>query len=145
MLVRLSTLLALLGSVAGAACLDPNPLPWVGTDASVDGHGANHDVSADIDPGELCLACLRAPTDPGPGCSDAYAQCAAVDHCIFLLECGTRLGCAGKPDQASVLTCGVPCALDAGIFDPAAPAIQAVTRVIGCIVGVCRPACPIAP
>ncbi len=142
---RVFAVLAILGSTAGTACLDPDPLPWASADASADGGGVLRDVSSDVDPRELCMACVRAPMDPGPGCSEPYANCVSVEHCLFLLECGTQLGCAAKPDQAAVLSCGVPCALDAGIFDPAAPAIQAVTQVIGCIVGICRPACPVEP
>jgi hypothetical protein len=143
---RFFAILGTLGSTAVMGCLDADPSPFTPRDAGIpDTDPAGRDVATDVDWRESCAQCFRTPADPGPGCAEAYDACFANAQCVSILECGFVAECWKKTEQAEIITCGTPCALEAGVFNPADISVQLLTPIIGCALTVCHPACAGVP
>ena len=90
--------------------------------------------------GDLCAACYRAANQPGPGCANEVAACNAIDRCKQAFECSEVKGCY-RGSKENLVSCGTPCAAEAGVVTVDDPAIVAGTRFYACILGPCRQAC----
>jgi hypothetical protein len=144
--IRRFAVLGVVGLTVAAGCLDVDPTPFHPRDAGTKPFDANiDDVSPDVDPLERCLACIKSANDPGPGCLTEWTACENVPLCHTTIECALPLNCLALGDQFAVLTCGLPCATEAGVTDP----IQQLGEVYGLVVCVlnngCRTECGAPP
>jgi hypothetical protein len=98
------------------------------------------DPDARADGPSPCESCVRAPPDPGPGCGDKFASCLADHGCGMTMECALRKGCGELGDRAAILSCGAPCAAEAGL-DPSGVSIDLILEVVTCSQTVCAAIC----
>jgi hypothetical protein len=101
------------------------------------------DVALDVDPKELCMSCIKAPEDPGPGCKTSYDTCFADSLCWQIVLCAEARDCLSKQTSNAVLACGTPCALEAGLFDATSATAKALGAIIACVTQpqACLPFC----
>jgi hypothetical protein len=134
---------ALLSAIAGLAihgCLDV-VVVHVDEPGSDGGDGGpQRDLDASGDATRPCEVCMRAPSDPGPGCADEMATCAADAPCFATMECAIAAGCLELTGQGAIIDCGTPCGRDAGL-DLSSPSITFVLAVVTCAQDSCGPIC----
>jgi hypothetical protein len=94
-------------------------------------------VEAAPDP---CMTCLFAPDDAGPGCGNEFTACKASPKCGAAMQCAFANGCFDKGSQGALISCGAPCATQAGIT-LTDPAIDLAYACFQCAAGACGPAC----
>ena len=121
------------------ACLDLPPRV-VPADAGVEVDGG---PVVRPDGPSVCVTCIQAPDDPGPGCGTAWAPCAVEPRCVGLVECSEERNCFRFNNLNQFLGCVQPCVekfMLAGTTDPVYPL---VTPIVFCTtgVGVCAPIC----
>jgi hypothetical protein len=124
---------------AAGGCLDLPPRIVV-ADAAVadDGETPMPDAGPSI-----CIECITAPEDPGPGCGTAWNNCKDEPRCVGLVECTDQLRCFRISNLSQFLTCTQPCVekyMLAGTTDPVYPL---VTPIVFCTTGTgaCVPIC----
>jgi len=120
--------LAALAALAGAlgvlfACVDVTPIFVAPRDA-----GFLAEAS--------CSVCLEDPN----GCNDKLDACRADPRCAPVLACVIAIHCFDRPTLDDKLTCGLPCAAEAGITSTDDPTIAYLLDVVKC--GQTR--CPVA-
>jgi hypothetical protein len=143
-----SMLAPLAASILG--CVDATPSNFTVPDAG--SGGAKPDVDygdlppdAIADPKELCVACLAAPEDPGPGCATAYDACVVNAQCLMIVNCYLDTGCAMKASMGEATLCAVPCFQAAGVTGFGDPVIAIASPVGACAYAACQPACGRTP
>lgn len=94
--------------------------------ALIDASGdvALHDGGAEVEAEasvSRCQACLTAPDQPGPGCATELAACKANAECAAAMACAFAKACFDRGSLSALISCGYPCAVEAGITltDPA--------------------------
>jgi hypothetical protein len=102
--------------------------------------GPTRDLDAPSDGPRPCEVCMRAPSDPGPGCADAVAVCDADPPCKGTMDCAIAAGCLELTGQGLIIDCGTPCGRDAGL-DLTSPSITYVLAVVACAQDACGPIC----
>jgi hypothetical protein len=107
-------------------------------DGGAGGPGADLDVTSDAP--RPCEVCMRAPSDPGPGCGDAMAVCAADRGCNDTIECAMAARCLELTGMGAIIDCGTPCGRDAGL-DLSSPSLTYVFGVVTCGQETCGPIC----
>jgi hypothetical protein len=133
---------ALLAAIPGLAvhgCLDV-VVVHVDEPADAGDGGPIHELDIAADAPRPCEVCMRAPSDPGPGCADAMAICAADPPCNATMECAIAARCLELTGQGAIIDCGTPCGRDAGL-DLSSASINYVFGVIACAQDACGPIC----
>ena len=138
-------------TVGFLACLDATPVTVASqVDSSpppVDAPVAAQDASRDSQPEAEaeagptpCVKCLETPDDAGPGCGNELSACMANPKCAKAMQCAFANGCFDRGTMGGLISCGFPCAQQAGITltDPAIDLAYAVFR---CAAAACGPAC----
>lgn len=142
-----TVLLGIVGVVLAfpmASCLDPEPATYIPREAGITVDVERPaDVPEDVDPKELCLSCVRAAEDPGPGCKTAYDTCFADSLCGPVTMCASEAGCLSLKAFSQVLSCGSGCAVEAGVVDATGPTARALLGIIACVTNAaaCLPFC----
>ena len=116
-------------TAAAAGCLDVTSVEVAPPDASVAGAAG------------LCQECMFRENSPEqPGCSESFSACSQNDACLSAYLCSVDKGCyAGSKTQ--LISCGMPCASEAGIASLNDPAIAIAAAFFQCMQGPCGPAC----
>lgn len=118
------------------ACLDPTPI-IVKKDAST----APGDATADANVHPACRACLEAPSSPGPGCGDDFDKCGSTGTCRQIYDCALKKDCFFKASVNASISCGVPCAVQAGTTNQHDPSIGAILSLAACAHQACASVC----
>jgi hypothetical protein len=135
----LSPAVMLLAATMAFGCLDV-PIIHVEREAS-DADASRPMVSdASIDAPDACDVCMRAMSQPGYGCGNEFDACLVDAQCSGTILCALARGCIKLPDQSSIINCGIPCAMDAGL-DVSSPSLQLVIAVVMCGATTCGPIC----
>ena len=118
--VVLAILAALLPPAALVAfgCLDVTPIYVPTRDAG-------------LLPDASCSTCLQRPEEL-LGCDGELGKCRDDPRCAPVLMCVDTLQCFDRPTLDDKLTCGLPCAIEAGITNTADPTIAYLLDVIKC-------------
>jgi hypothetical protein len=115
------------------ACLDTNAIDFVpAAITTLPPVDAGPDAE-DADLRRPCQRCVESPDDPGPGCGNAVAACVADPVCVLVYQCALARGCLEKADQHDSVTCGVPCAEEAGVRTTTDPVVTLILGVTDCI------------
>lgn len=99
------------------------------------------EMEKDLDRHALCRLCIAAPNLPGPGCGNQLDACQATDRCREIYDCVYASGCFAGANRNEVISCGIPCASEAGALNPDDPAIVAVLAITDCAYGPCLSIC----
>jgi hypothetical protein len=110
------------------ACLDTNAIDFVPAPLTTLPPADAGTDAEDADLRRPCQRCAEAPDEPGPGCGSAIAACVADPVCALVYQCALAKGCLEKADQHDSVTCGVPCAEEAGVRTTTDPV---VTLILG--------------
>jgi hypothetical protein len=126
-------------------CRDATPVSIAASDAGLTIEAATLDGPLPIDAyaHPECRACVAAASDPGPGCGDKMAECAATEHCVDIYECAYAGGCVTKPSQNESIVCALPCAKALNLTDVNDPSIQKAIRLTECFHSVCAKECEV--
>jgi len=108
------------------ACLDVNPITVAPRDAG-------------FLPEASCTVCLERP--PDDGCREILDSCRADPRCAPVLTCLEALRCFDRPTLDDKLTCGLPCAIEAGITRTDDPTIVHLLDLVKCGQMRCAVAC----
>ncbi len=129
-------------SLALWACLDDTPIIVdAGTTSTiVDASSKADGDAAHADPNPACRACMEGTGD-GVGCGTEMAACATSAQCIEMVECGYDLGCVFKATSEELASCGLPCAVSAGLTDFAAPVTVLAMNLLYCVLPTCGEVC----
>lgn len=128
-------------TVAFVACLDATPVTVAPLDASADALGG---MAPDARPDARltpCVRCIETPDQPGPGCGNELSTCMANTECAHALDCAIANGCFDLGSSGALISCGYPCAQEAGISTLNDPAITLAYGVFMCAAAACGPAC----
>ena len=120
-------------------CLNVKVIHVDESDAAADS-GPIHDLDVSGDAPRPCEVCMRAPSDPGPGCAEVIAVCAADQPCNDTMECAIASRCLELNGQGAIIDCGTPCGRDAGL-DLSSPSLTLVFAVVDCAQDKCGPIC----
>lgn len=131
-------------AVALVACLDPTPYVLPASPAADAGPPPPDSGDAEADAVPPCEACLHAPSAPGPGCGDVIAICVDDAKCNAALACASSDGCFERGSLSQLISCGLPCATDAGILAQNDPALEKAYRVFQCAGSACAAPCGLA-
>jgi hypothetical protein len=82
-------------------------------------------------PDASCSSCLQVPTDQ-LGCDDELEKCRVDPRCAPVLMCVNTLQCFDRPTLEDKLSCGLPCAIEAGITSTSDPTIGYLLGVLKC-------------
>jgi hypothetical protein len=115
------------GVVAVQACLEVTPITVPPRDASSFLKGG-------------CSACVSAPSAQG-GCSNARDECFAEPACAAIMACIDQNDCFDGPTFTDKITCGIPCALDAGVSSYVDPRLQGLLNTVECAQKQCATVC----
>jgi hypothetical protein len=115
------------------ACLDTNAIDFVPAPITTLPPGDAGTDAEDADLRRPCQRCVEAPDEPGPGCGNAVAACVADPVCALVYECALAKGCLEKADQHDSVTCGVPCAEEAGVRTTTDPVVTLILGVTDCV------------
>ena len=121
-------------------CLDVKVIHVDEPDAAATDSGPIHELDIAPDAPRPCEVCMYAPSDPGPGCSDVIAVCAADPPCKATMECAIAARCLELNGQGAIIDCGTPCGRDAGL-DLSSPSLNYVFAVVECAQDACGPIC----
>ncbi|MET0593683.1 MAG: hypothetical protein ABW133_13350 [Polyangiaceae bacterium] len=89
----------------------------------------------------VCLRCIQAPEEPGPGCSIPYTACVENEQCKLILECGIQMGCFQGP-RKGFLACGLGCLMAGGVKTPDDKTLNAASNAFQCFAnGACANSC----
>jgi hypothetical protein len=89
---------------------------------------------------EECLACLNAPSAPGPGCGESLAACQAFPACGRGVECQVREGCfSGTTEEFPI--CSRRCAELAGVRSTDDPSTKPGLEFYECTLEKCGTKC----
>jgi hypothetical protein len=97
-------------------------------------------ADASTDGSRPCESCLRASSNPGPGCAQQFDACFNEPTCRATMECAIALGCPELQEPGKVIDCGNPCAVEAGL-NPTTGAINILIDLLGCATTICGPIC----
>ena len=139
MKIGLGRIVVTLG-LASSACLDGSPL-IVPEEAGLEDGGQPEDVEIDGDIFSPCRDCFMGLTDADVTCAATWGPCSADPKCAGTLECALLAGCLALPSLPDIVTCGTPCATQAGIFRADDPAVGLILPVLDCVVRECRAVC----
>ena len=117
------------------ACLDTNAIDFVPAPITT---LAPVDAGPDVEDADLrrpCQRCVESPDEPGPGCGNAVAACVDDPVCVLVYQCALSRGCLEKADQRESVSCGVPCAEEAGVRSSSDPVVTLILGVTNCIAG----------
>ncbi len=133
-------MLAALGAASG--CLDFTPVTVVSDAAIVvrDASTQPSDADGEAQPDPPCLACIKSPNVPGPGCANELAACDATAKCRFIFDCAYENGCVTKPMQSESIACALPCGDQLGTSAFEASILSALTLTT-CFHMACAAAC----
>src|SRR5689334_9796036 len=94
----------------------------------------SHDAGPDGEEDHLtmCLRCIKAPEDPGPGCSVPYTACEENEQCNLIFSCGIEKGCLQGP-RKGFLACGLPCLSAGGVQVPSDKTLNAASNLFQCV------------
>jgi hypothetical protein len=129
MLARTLPVLALIALVT-SGCLDLTATEVTGSgDASVGGFAVD------------CQACIFRSGVDQPGCGDPMIACNADSVCSAAFMCALGKGCFTTGTSADLVTCGVPCAFEAGITTLNDPGLTNAAALFQCIGSTCASSC----
>ena len=132
-------MLALL--LAPSGCLDGEPLV-LPDDAGTDAGGTfDADLDGNADKVSACRDCYMGIADAEVTCAAQWLPCGAEPKCADTLACALTTGCLAAPLVADIVTCGTPCAVDAGIFRTDDPAVLLILPLLDCVTKECRGPC----
>jgi hypothetical protein len=135
----LAVLVASIGGAVLHACLDVQVI-HVDEPGSDGGGGPGHDLDVASDAPRPCELCMNAPSDPGPGCAQEVAICAADRGCHDTMVCAVAARCLELSGMGTILDCGTPCGRDAGL-DLSSPSLTYLFDVLACAQDSCGPIC----
>jgi hypothetical protein len=126
--------------LASHGCLDVVVIRVEERDGGAGDGGPFPGLDVNDDGPRPCEVCMRAASDPGPGCADSMAACATDAPCGATMECSIAARCFELTGQGLIVDCGTPCGRDAGL-DLSSPSITYVLAVIKCAQEVCGTIC----
>ncbi len=123
---------ALLAVAWAGACMDLTPVEvtpkLAETDATVSDAFLTDAPEDALSP---CEACLARKGDAAPGCGADLATCVELPECQNMLGCVLERGCLALPFN-QIVSCGIPCAAEAGITSLDDPALKPLFVFGGC-------------
>jgi hypothetical protein len=119
--------------VAVAACVDTTAIAFepqaLTTPAPADA-GLEEE---DADLRRPCQRCVESPDEPGPGCGTETSACSADPQCAQIYACALREGCFEKASRHDAVSCGIPCAQEAGVVSTSDPVVSLILGVTECV------------
>jgi hypothetical protein len=135
-----AVLVAAIPALAIHGCLDVVVIHVDEPEGGVADGGPFRELDVNPDAPRPCEVCVRAPSDPGPGCAGVMAVCAADRGCHDTVECAIAARCLELTGQGNIIDCGTPCGRDAGL-DLSSPSLTYLFDVLGCAQDACGPIC----